>query len=452
MIRNVFLSLFLLLTLVPNAFSQNIFELKGRSIIIPPTTDQYENCVYTEQVLNKYKFKSEYLYTENILGDKIEVLDVRYINKGKKREAILLHAKHNGNDLVLHLPKHYKRYDNEILSACFYPTAEPNFWGNQLTTCLDSILLYHYDASLFDSICHKYRNKNVYYVGEQQYVVRAPYEWKKFTYQTPYKFKGISFDKETRYIRPGAYRYFVEIKVPCILLESGDKEFRVPIRMDSAEVGRNINFESSDITFQNFMEYFETEEEYMENSRMQYDIHLIRHLKKRFEGQEIYLKPCNYHIDKGYYLFKEIKLSRSYDGVYFQYFAFLEDPRNNCIYKYPIVADFEKDIVFADKQREIEQEEARKQAQEEAEYQAMLEKEEREYKANLIKKYGKRNALLILENAVQIGFTKEMCVEAWGEPYDINRTVTRSGIHEQWVYDIGRYLYFDGNILTAIQD
>ena len=55
-------------------------------------------------------------------------------------------------------------------------------------------------------------------------------------------------------------------------------------------------------------------------------------------------------------------------------------------------------------------------------------------------------------DCAQIGFTKEMCVEAWGEPYDINRTVTKNGVHEQWVYDIGRYLYFDGNILTAIQD
>ena len=45
-----------------------------------------------------------------------------------------------------------------------------------------------------------------------------------------------------------------------------------------------------------------------------------------------------------------------------------------------------------------------------------------------------------------------MCVEAWGAPYDINRTVTRNCIHEQWVYGIGRYLYFEGNILTAIQD
>ena len=102
--------------------------------------------------------------------------------------------------------------------------------------------------------------------------------------------------------------------------------------------------------------------------------------------------------------------------------------------------------------REEQRIQEEKQQKEEAEYQAMLEKEEREYKATLIKKYGKRNALLILENAVKIGFTKEMCVESWGEPYDINRTITRNCIHEQWVYGIGRYLYFEGNILTAIQE
>ena len=42
--------------------------------------------------------------------------------------------------------------------------------------------------------------------------------------------------------------------------------------------------------------------------------------------------------------------------------------------------------------------------------------------------------------------------KSYGEAYDINRTVTRNSIHEQWLYGIGRYLYFEGNILTAIQD
>ena len=107
---------------------------------------------------------------------------------------------------------------------------------------------------------------------------------------------------------------------------------------------------------------------------------------------------------------------------------------------------------MAEVQRKIEEEEARKQSIKEAEYSTLLDKEEQEYKSSLIKRFGRKNASIILENAVKIGFTKEMCVEAWGEPYDINRTVTRNIIHEQWVYDIGRYLYFEGNILTAIQD
>lgn len=47
--------------------------------------------------------------------------------------------------------------------------------------------------------------------------------------------------------------------------------------------------------------------------------------------------------------------------------------------------------------------------------------------------------------------TKEMCKEAWGEPYDINRSSGSWGTHEQWVYG-SSYLYFEGNKLTAIQN
>lgn len=64
MMRNLCLSLFFTFVLVGNVFSQNIFDLKGKSIIVPPTKEQFNNCVYTENVLKKYKFKSEYLYLE----------------------------------------------------------------------------------------------------------------------------------------------------------------------------------------------------------------------------------------------------------------------------------------------------------------------------------------------------------------------------------------------------
>jgi hypothetical protein len=72
-------------------------------------------------------------------------------------------------------------------------------------------------------------------------------------------------------------------------------------------------------------------------------------------------------------------------------------------------------------------------------------------KKDLAKKYGQSNANLIVQGKVRIGFTKQMCREAWGEPEDINTTTGSYGKHEQWVYD-DDYLYFENGKLTAIQD
>lgn len=52
-----------------------------------------------------------------------------------------------------------------------------------------------------------------------------------------------------------------------------------------------------------------------------------------------------------------------------------------------------------------------------------------------------------------IGMIKyEVRNSTWGEPIDINRTITGYGIHEQWVYSNNRYIYFENGIMTAIQD
>lgn len=53
---------------------------------------------------------------------------------------------------------------------------------------------------------------------------------------------------------------------------------------------------------------------------------------------------------------------------------------------------------------------------------------------------------------VSIGMSKQQVLESsWGKPKDINRTVTAYGTNEQWVYD-GGYLYFDGDLLTTVQN
>ena len=86
-------------------------------------------------------------------------------------------------------------------------------------------------------------------------------------------------------------------------------------------------------------------------------------------------------------------------------------------------------------------------AKKEAETQAAAERQQR-----LISLYGERKAHLILQGKVEIGFTKKMCREAWGEPKSTNTTTTAGNVHEQWVYSASRYLYFDNGVLTAIQE
>lgn len=75
-----------------------------------------------------------------------------------------------------------------------------------------------------------------------------------------------------------------------------------------------------------------------------------------------------------------------------------------------------------------------------------------ERKARLTKKYGKTYADLILQGKVRIGMTAEMCREAWGTPDDINRSSGSWGVHEQWCYDWGGYLYMENGKLTSIQN
>lgn len=55
-----------------------------------------------------------------------------------------------------------------------------------------------------------------------------------------------------------------------------------------------------------------------------------------------------------------------------------------------------------------------------------------------------------------IGMTAdEIRNSTWGEPYEINKTTTKYGVSEQWVYKYYsdyRYIYLDDGIVTVIQE
>lgn len=57
------------------------------------------------------------------------------------------------------------------------------------------------------------------------------------------------------------------------------------------------------------------------------------------------------------------------------------------------------------------------------------------------------------QKGVSIGMTQaEVIASNWGRPESVNRTTTARGTHEQWVYGLSSYLYFEDGILTAIQN
>ena len=80
--------------------------------------------------------------------------------------------------------------------------------------------------------------------------------------------------------------------------------------------------------------------------------------------------------------------------------------------------------------------------------------EQAKNKAAMIKKYGKINGTKIAKGLIWVGMSKKMCIDSWGEPNDINRSLRKDGVSEQWVYGINdpSYIYFENGILTSIQD
>jgi hypothetical protein len=52
----------------------------------------------------------------------------------------------------------------------------------------------------------------------------------------------------------------------------------------------------------------------------------------------------------------------------------------------------------------------------------------------------------------EIGMTANEVIEIWGNPIDINRTETKYGVSEQWVFIGNKYIYFEDGFVIAIQD
>lgn len=58
----------------------------------------------------------------------------------------------------------------------------------------------------------------------------------------------------------------------------------------------------------------------------------------------------------------------------------------------------------------------------------------------------------IEKGSLLMGMTPEQVRMSWGEPKEINNTITGNAVREQWVYLGGSYLYFTNGKLKSVQN
>ena len=285
--------------------------------------------------------------------------------------------KHKNDTIALHMPRKWKNKPN--LCELFYKYTY-KYSGESLYyyyAYLEDIVLNHYNVYSLDSINNRYQDKYVYITSEDHYghTTYYGYCYSGYDYdgllkrQVKYKYNGMVFIDNEKFTN--LYYYEMcdggedKFKIMCVVLESPNKALTyIPIK------STNKHWDKESI-----LDYFETEEEFIANSKKQYDIQTIKCLNKKYVGKEVYVKPHN-GISSGYYILKNIELcpSNNEKDIYFKYYALLEDS-NEHLYKFLITSDFEEKIIYAEEQRKIEEEQrkieeekARKQAQKEAEY------------------------------------------------------------------------------------
>lgn len=57
---------------------------------------------------------------------------------------------------------------------------------------------------------------------------------------------------------------------------------------------------------------------------------------------------------------------------------------------------------------------------------------------------------VIAERKVTIGMTTDQVRASWGRPESINSSVYSFGTHEQWVYGVGQYVFFENGVMTSL--
>lgn len=403
------LLLFLLFVEIVPTMAQSVFSLKGKHIILAsnditltfPTVDKWGKYeYYTTKAFDISDCNKKHICKENIIGVPFYVNNVyaTYSKKGKPQK------------LYLFLQNEIKIF---ILQVSLGKTYYGGFkYQHKFFVSPEHICIKYYDLDELTNFQNKMENTIYFYPNSNEKCT-----FRKFSFNGTSMFYEFCQGGKTKQETFDSY-----------ITNISNKQY-AQSPLERCFLG------------------IELEKDLINKCKQSFDSVLIQNFIKKFSNKEVYIKGGY----GGYYQCGNIEIvNTGYKTPNYKYVMLLT--KNGKEKKQIISENIIKNVVLADEYREEQRLLKEKEEREEQEQQAIFAQEEAREKARLIKKYGKRNAQLIFDEKVEIGFTKQMCIESWGEPQDINRTITRNRVHEQWVYGIGCYLYFEGNYLTAIQN
>lgn len=444
------------------AFAENnVMELSGKRIIIPPLINIQRGSFYTADVLNKLKFDEKFEYNELIFGDTLTVTDVKHLNKDdEKNEMILIQVIHNNRPIVLYLPLYIRISDNRIYRN-FYRDGVTisGFFSVNEKIPFDKVRLCYYDADMIERINSEWLNRLVYPRNWESAKVYGKYglESKSMSKYEPYIFCGFQFlDTEER-------KSNFEMLNAVFSNKQGIKYY-LPIN------AANVDEHSYGLQLHNLTNSFYSEEELRAYCELNRDSVLIDMVEQHYVGTEVFIDESKLDKTKaerayntaysgetlkdwgdGYFHITGVKMLPSHSNrPFFNYFAIASNGSNE--FAIPIDKDFSNIVVSASAHRDELAEETAQIERDRIQREEEWARQEREKQAALVRKYGSVNAKLISEGSIRLGFTKAMVNEAWGSPYDTMTVSNYYGTVECWIYGIGTYVYFRSNKVVQIID
>lgn len=447
---------------VNTSFAQSVFELKGKDIYITSTSFDPSSASTTipEECIRD---KNGKVYKSNIIGRAFYVSDVKTNGSSKNIKSVDITLVNDTETVIFRFPMKFK--DNEVLlSMCRNPQSKKSGSSVSYTTNINDICITYYNKQDIDYLIDRY-----------------PAESR--TFYNPTKMIDNIEENKLYIVNGGGFEENTGVFYMSLQPDQVAHSIKLPLRANNATEGVDFSEMCRSLVYEN---------DVIEKCKTLYNLGAINHWRNELKGREIYWhgmkrdtliadlssfdqyeanykelkewyeeKPNlvrfgNFLPDEGYYWVEDVKLVRYDDNplVDYKYFIIIGMKGLLSSKMLPLTDKVIKNISYSPQHKEYKkyiEEEQRKErlakAQAEAEAQAAAEakaaaesmakyeREELARKNNLIRKYGQVNGELIYNRKVAIGFTKQMCLEAKGQPTYKQSSTTQNEVIEVWIYE-----------------